>query len=619
MEFSDLAIAKLLQVFPELAQYIVTFKDVTEDIGRDSEDLKVGIFILNVGGSNIYVPILSRNQVIQPIDSAFNPQDQAFIPLTKAYVDTIIASNTTMGTNVKMPSTVNRNPSVYDLVVPPRTGKFAYASSRLPEFLAMSPGHVKQALSDIISSDRDVAQGLNSMFDLKELVSILRQRETSPAPAPNTEQELQVLTGGDNLSHNEIQDVLNKGYALRGIQKEVRIAVPAWDFSKAGALSKLSNNDSGLDYNIVLKSGETRHGTLLKISKNSPQSHKAALSSRQDGPFILYSNGDYSQSTSTIATGMGKDGKEVFSTLFQYVKPSTPVDVIRGNTYLVLSPDLEYVTVIRASKVERSSVGVMISDYDLTINAFNNCPRINAQDRKNLYVPINTLFVLLGNNITEELEVNENSAQMKLEMTTLMTLGGMSSIGFDGIDYTYNGKQVHSTPKLMEILVVHEGIAPTQAENFVKQAQENKVCKFYLSKKADFEPAEIPQFGDAPAPQAQSFGPDSSFVPTLKDSFVAQDPQTTEAAILSELLQAQDMGDYIDQYLPEIEAGLDKLGRVLFLMRINSSQMFTGDNASEIFSFVASLRNVYRQLGDNVIKLKRTRNLVTSHEQISQQ
>ena len=184
MEFSDLAIAKLLQVFPELAQYIVTFKDVTEDIGRDSEDLKVGIFILNVGGSNIYVPILSRNQVIQPIDSAFNPQDQAFIPLTKAYVDTIIASNTTMGTNVKMPSTVNRNPSVYDLVVPPRTGKFAYASSRLPEFLAMSPGHVKQALSDIISSDRDVAQGLNSMFDLKELVSILRQRETSPAPAP---------------------------------------------------------------------------------------------------------------------------------------------------------------------------------------------------------------------------------------------------------------------------------------------------------------------------------------------------------------------------------------------------------------------------------------------------
>ena len=82
------------------------------------------------------------------------------------------------------------------------------------------------------------------------------------------------------------------------------------------------------------------------------------------------------------------------------------------------------------------------------------------------------------------------------------------------------------------------------------------------------------------------------------------DPQTTEATILAELLQAPDMYQYIEEYTPDIEEALDKLGRILFLLRINLDKFGQGSNPSEVFSFISQLRNVYRMLGDNFIKLQ---------------
>ena len=45
MELSELALEKLLQLFPELASYIVSFRDLTQESGKEEMGLSVGMFI----------------------------------------------------------------------------------------------------------------------------------------------------------------------------------------------------------------------------------------------------------------------------------------------------------------------------------------------------------------------------------------------------------------------------------------------------------------------------------------------------------------------------------------------------------------------------------------------
>lgn len=618
MEFSDIAIQKLLQSFPELSAFIASFKDVTEDLNREEDDIKVGIFILLVGKTPYYIPVIAKGGIVQPMDSIFSLEDQMFIPLTKSWAEKISTSSTLVGRSTKIPTTVSRNPSVYEMVVPPRTGKYTYAGSKLPEFLSVTSPLTKQALLDTISSDVEFAEGLHKLFDIKDIVKALKYKEptgTSKVPNPNADQ-VQILTGieGENLSESEIQEVLNKGYAMRGVQKETRVAVPALEYNQSGLFRQLSQVDQGQDYEIAFRNGETRQGTYLKRSKSIPQI-AALLDKNPADNFVLFNNGDYATSRNIVSVGEGTDGNKVFKSLFEYSPPIVASQVSNGSTILVLSPELEYVTTLRVRKVEINSNGTtlkgssLLTGDNLVIHAFVNCPRINVFDRKEYFVPANCCIVNLGSNLNSDLEVNINSAVAKRELTTMLTLGGLSTVGFDGVEYSYNGKPVGTVPKIIEVLVVKEGITPTQAENFVKQAQVLKTCKFYLSKKADFTPGEIPQYGEIPNSQPDQQGLSGAFVPTVKESLSVNDPQTSEATIISELLQAPNMGEYIDEYLPDIKAGMDKLGRVLFLARINMSKMFNGENASEIFSMIGSLRNVYKQLGDNCLKIEKLRSL----------
>lgn len=611
MDFSAQSITKLLQLFPELSQFIVTFKDITEELNREGDDTKVGICVLNFGGKIYFIPTIAKADVVQPVDSIFDPQTSEFLPLTKTFVDSLenTQSLNSLGKPSKVPKTIIQNPSLYNLVVPPRTGKFAYAGSRIPELLAASPNLVKKAFANAIKGDHTFASNLNKTFDLKNIIQALRLTpEATPAQpvAP-----ISIITEGDNLADHEIQDILDKGYSIRGNQPNVRIAVPTNDFSLMGAVKQLDSTDSGLKFDMVLKTGETREGTILKLASVIPQQARL-LSTVSEAVFVLFSNGDYSSSGIPVGRGEGSSGNEVFRDLFQVQPPITIAEATNYSDILVLTPDLHMAGAYSVNSVNIHSLGVtlncrsLINDSSVIINAFKSCPRISVINSKEIVMPIDTLVVTLGKDIYNQLETSVNTAQAKLEMTTLMSLGDMASIGFDGVEYNYNNKRVDSgLPGLMHMLIIEEHLAPKVAESFVKQAEQNKTFMFYLSKKADFEPGEIPSFGVEPTDSASdySFGP--SLTNNANQAFSSDDSQTIEATLLAELLQAPKMQEYIVEYLPEIKAGMDKLGRILFLARLNMSKLFTGDNASDIFSLVGSLRNVYRTLGDTYVKLER--------------
>lgn len=621
MEFSDLALQKLLQLFPELGNYIINFKEVTEELnqGEDS-DTQVGIFVLAIGGMSFYLPVVGKAGAIQPIDSAFSVEEQKFVPLTKNYVTKMVNSTPLqIGKGTKIPNTVNKSPSVYDLVTPPRTGKFIYAStSRLTEFLASSPSMVKKAFITQFLADPERSAKLHSLLGLGNLVEALREENQASKAPPSTvaQNAVHLLTEGNDLSHQEVQDILQRGYSLRGAQRETRFAVPAIQNDPSSVLCQIGSGALPGEYDVVLRDGET-HAAFVPRRSDATTNYKAIdPPGGNEGPlFAIFSNGSYVVGYNAVAKGERRDDYRVLRDLFEYSDPLTPRDIEKGQNFAIFSKDLCLVGAYSCHNVVHSGSGVIISAQNIinhrqmVINALRNGTVINQVNENEIYVPYNAIVALLGTDIGEKLETNINSAQTRQSIINLHLLGDKAVIGHNSGEFTYNGRMVGGPAKIMEILVVHEGIRPDHAENFVKRAEQEKSFAIYLSKRADFGSGtdSAPSFGGTPPEPQDTTGPQlqGNSQQNVDQSLQTNDAQTVEASIITELLQAPDMLEYVREYLPDVKEALDRLGRILFLARLNLSRLFTGDNGSEVFSFISGLRNVYRTLGDNYLKLER--------------
>lgn len=637
MELSEIALQKLLQLFPEISSYIVNFRDITEEAGKEESGLQIGIFILQFGEEYYYIPVIAKNETVLPIDSLFSASAGTFTPLTRSFIDKVVASSQVyLGKATKIPKTVNQNPSVYDMVTPPRTGKFIYASSsRLVEFLAIMPNMVKKAMVEKFSEDKEVYQTMHRLFGLENILAALKP--TSPIQVTR-KPAVEIITEGNGLSNEHIKAILDKGYALRGENTTERVAVLANDASMLGPLHNVSGADVGADYEVIMRTGEVRSAYVpkrLSGASKQPALFKGGLNNvngnynADDGLFIMFADGNYAiDREGFVARGEADMKKKVIKDFFSMVTPLTPKTITNKHySFALFTPDLDLVGVYGLNTVSEAPHGVTITAYSklpprnkVTINAYRNCKSIDVTDPGNIFIPINALLAPLGNDKSEDLEVNINAALAKLELSTLTALGSAADVGFDGIEFSYNGKPIGSELRIIEVLVGNEGIAPAKAESFIKQAKEQGRVKIYLSKKADFEPGEIPQYGDIPPDQDQynTFGTDKdgSLSKNLRAAVDTQDPQVVESMVISELLQATDMNSLVREYMPEIDAAIDKLGRTLFLARLNMDKLSQSQNSNEVMSFIANLRNVYRLLGDNAIKLER---MVSGPEQAQEE
>lgn len=625
MDFYDIALAKFLQSFPDLSNFIVTFKDMTDELSsmRENSEISVGCFIVKAGSSYFYIPVIAKGSNVYPVDSMFSMDKQKFIPLTQKTVIEIINSNSfQLGQKTKIPQTVPGNPSVYELVNPPRTGKFVYASSsRLLEFLHLIPNDVKDFVKNKITENKKIYNGLNSMFGLKEVMEPLMKKTPSVKPVENSvTPSVSVITEGNGLAPEEIRQILSVGYVVKGNHKTNRIAVTAEDYNRVGMVSQSGYLEGNREYEFVLEDGSLRTGYVPILSRIN------ASKNNKHGNFTLYENGDFSFSYNHVIQGNPKPSHKCINKLFDFRPPVMLKNLEGGETFALFTPSMELIGVYRGYESPiRNNEGVVIKRVSdlmthspVNIFGYRNVS-VSLQEENSVFVPYDVLVVLLSKDITYDLEKSVNNAQRKRSLSELVALGSAMDIGYDGVEFSINGSPIGNEPKLVEILVVKEGVEPSVANSFIKQAKEQRCLKVYLSKKADFVSG-IPQYGEVPPPHPKDQlqqGDGGKVKLPLQDDAInniegtlgLEDPQTTEASILTELLQAPDMYQYIGEYVPDIEEAIDKLGRTLFLLRINLDTFSEGNNPSEVFSFVNQIRNVYRMLGDSLIKLQQILNM----------
>lgn len=606
MYFSDSALAKLLQTAPALGPLVVNFQDVSDELGENAL-CKVGIFVLRSGQDIMYAPVVAKGDDVFPIDSLFLASTGKFVPLTKNTIDSIVASgNISQGKPVKMPPTVSVNPSVYHLINPPRTGKYVYASaSRIEGFLSSLPAHVKKATFEKLAGERSLFENLEKMFGLKTIFDALQvnQSSASSSLAAKTNQEpISVITTPQKgLGQDAIQNILTDGYHVAGQHSTKRIAVAAQDFNNTGTVREISSVDADRDYDVCFTSSAPREAFIPKMHRLNGAATTLAI----------FTDGSYAQASKLVTIGDALDRQRVLDRVFEYCPPVMVKELCYNDTFVLMTIDGEFLGPFTATNCVLNGFGVEVSVTSSRgiskICAYRNFGGRADLNVSDLYVPSNTVVIKLGRDLSCDVERSVVHALKREEVNRIQLLGSELNLGFDGVEYFANGKVVGDVPQTMRLLVVEEGVEPDLARSFIKQAQERRHVRIYMSKQAsstDYNPAEVPQYGVL-AQYPDNVGLNGAFIPAVREASELGDSQIVEATVISELLQVPDIFQQISEYLPDIDEAVDKLGRTLFMSRIHTDRLAQSLDSDSVFSLLAQLKNVYRLLGDNAIKLHR--------------
>lgn len=614
MEFSDIALAKFLQAAPELGPLIINFSEVTDQIQESGAGTKVGIFILRAGASIASVPVISKGDTLYPIDSVFLENEAKFRPLSPSTIAYLMNSSVSIGKSTKIPDTVKTNPDLTNLINPPRTGKFNYAStSRLTEFLAALPEGVKKFTFEKIAAEQSIYNTLDKLFGLRAIFTALNGHSGGTGSVNNVATGSPVLARAgfsvvttprevkDLMSDYAAKSFIEKNYVVIGGSDTLRSAVAYQPYNQIGTFTSVNPSlDGGKEFTVVMKNGQTKAAFM-------PKYHELA-GNGADRFVSIFEDGNYARG-SLITSGDATESTDVLKNLFNLRPPKLLRDLEREEEFLMFTNSGEVLGPYTANSVTRTATGTEIKTYCSGIKkicGYNNFTKDVELIGDVLFVPHNVIVYSLGQDITPDVEVSINDAANKKELITTQYLGAELDLRHDGVEFSANGQPVGGFPQAMKLLVEVENIDPDSAENFLKQAEETKFVKLYLSKKAsttDFNPAEVPQYG-AVATRTDDIGLNGSFIPSIQQAAELGDSQAMESTIIGQLLQVPELFTYISEYLPEIDETVDKLGRILFLTRIKMDQLSESMDSDSVFAMIARIKSVYRQLGDTSLKLK---------------
>ena len=274
--FSQLAHRAFSTKFPELVEYMVTFKVVDSDLKTGAA---TGAFILTVDGESVIVPvILARNQ-LKPIEVMYLKRKDIFLPLSRDWLKEVSRSSLdNLGEGVTPPKAMEYDEDIRRLVVPPTIGRFSYAAEnpkglRLAQFLDGAPNYVKQAFSIILQKDRKLLKFAFEHYDRDMLLTALKPKlEKIAAEEPKlywltpdaSESEFRAIFG--KQAGYAYQEAVKKGYV---VQDERPITNKIVDVE--GPLRLTSVNQTGF-FEVLMQDG-TKQPALCLFNPQSFTQH----------------------------------------------------------------------------------------------------------------------------------------------------------------------------------------------------------------------------------------------------------------------------------------------------------------------------------------------------------
>lgn len=609
MNFSQMALEKLNAASPGLSKYVIAFKDMSSEL-QDSDGVEVGVFIMRNGGSLFYAPVISRGGVTFPIDSIYLADRKAFFPLTKKTMEQIQSQqNANVGQAARIPQGAIKNPDMKDLVVPPRTGKFMYASDgRLEGIIQLAHPEIRKDLAEVLEKTAE----LYDILDVPALTEALLSNEQLTFEMTK---EARVLFDGDDLPDEAIQDILNKGYHVAGEHSQTRVVVES---NGASHFTTMAAGEPGHAYTAEGIGGlevpiavlpqsdlDIKDKRILILGEAGVFSYTdpGIVIHQQERPYdefikTLHAK-EYSAGDAFALVEQGDDRYLVFFDgcgYFVFQADGGPA-IMDGET-ITLRGRI-YGKGGRANVIVTPGMHGLMHVQDLE----NGDKNIYLNSTCKVYTGFSPAF---GNSFERSL----SSAMVRHEHRTMTVLPEFHTMTYHNGEFAIDGRLVGGRGPAAKVLVETLKLQPGDSERLLKSAQENRKVEMHMSKEAADSTSVTPlvEYGQKLPPQQQISGNARERSLGMEDrvrtAAKTKDKSAIEATIISELLNDPDMFGTVTEYLPEIGQAVDRLGRVLFLARVNSNKLSESMDPEALNNMLTNLRSAYSNLGESYVKLE---------------
>lgn len=616
---SKTALNRLNMQAPELSKFVVAFKDLSADLPEDT-GVQVGMIIMDMMGKYVYIPVMAKAGQVQVLESMFDADTKKFIPLTRKSVEWMIEKGHLLGKAERIPASVARDPDLYDAIVPPKTGKFVYASEgRLGGFFSHMPNHIKQATLEVITNDLAFQQAMAPLMDLDIARAFLESEEPTAdlkemgPPAP------QVITSAEGLSEEQVQEILAKGYTITNPPKSTRVAVEA---SSSQALTTLSALPIGRAVMAMKKNGDWVGVASVRPAPAQTSEVMNAKGNRVSvgtPGFLAVTEDGYLLTNPKVVV----DNAEVkYDDVISKLDCKRLTDVNKGE-YGMAFTGYAWYGPVKVAMVEKANGWTTIKldgqvQEASSISIHPNVRSLYDIQGSSAIMSTSAMFYPLKPDEDFLMERDINTACMKHEMAMAKVLNVQATLMHrDGV-YAVDGNEIGGKPMIIEHLLRSWDIDVPTAETLVQAATTKNKVLVKMAAVRDggraspgkgtkvqqhYQQGEQPgsddnQLTGNARQRAQGMANTGKMIKDVADR------EVMEATLISEMLQNPDLAGSIREYLPEIKGAVDKLGRSLFLMRVNTNKLSESVDAEALSNLFTATRNAYRILGENCVMLE---------------
>ena len=273
--FRELSLTQLMNSMPELAEQISAFKVLEANTETSSA---VGTFIILRGDDEIHVPAVLAENDLHPFDMMYVKSLDVFLPLTPAWLMELERMDAArLGSAQPTPPNLSSDQDIRNVVVPPTTGRYSYASSGerkfLPAYLSEAHDMVKESFLKTLDAHPKIAQYVFENYDHADLKEAVRPRQVkvAGAGAASTDvsfvtietpvQETRSLFSGD--TEGAIQSIAEKGYAAKDTRTDFNEVIA----TNEGPLRLQSPSDTGF-YRVYLADGTSPRALIFTNVKD---------------------------------------------------------------------------------------------------------------------------------------------------------------------------------------------------------------------------------------------------------------------------------------------------------------------------------------------------------------
>lgn len=446
--FTQMAYNVLVNKFPDLMAKVITFKLLDSDVESGSG---VGAFVVQHDNEIIYVPVVMADNQIKPLDLFYNKGLNVFLPLNNDWLNEISQlALDEMGEPVQTPKSLRRDVDTRNIMIPPTTGRYAYAAAKsnlepldihgdmfqmlkklqnktasekpqLMSFLAKAPDTVKEAFVRVLKNNPKLAAQVTQLYGLDALTSAVTKTASATSPIGGglfvADKDTPATKFKDvfgDRAPEAFQGMLSRGYVAKDDRGKYNIPV------KLQTLHKLTQPTTSGFYTVYTPKGEKKNAFILVEPRtfwghDTPEvkTHRTyTMGKRHAGRrpdehsvrYIIVTDDGWYQTNAVVAEQL--DGRELpkncpaFSTLMNDKDVDKPTVGSRGIFVKKLGNNFVGTIPFRIDSVSTDSKDVrrITTDMGIQLITDKNAAKMGLHTPKGgqvMYIPPDARFIKL--------------------------------------------------------------------------------------------------------------------------------------------------------------------------------------------------------------------------------